>query len=64
MYFTYQAESKTFEQLAAFEVGTMNLSGQGEPEQVNYVSATASLFLAIGVAPRLGRAFTPEESDP
>jgi predicted permease len=64
MYFTYQAESKTFDHLAAYVAGTMNLSGQGEPEQVNYVRATASVFPAIGVAPWLGRTFTPEEDQP
>jgi predicted permease len=64
MYFTFQAESKTFDHLAAYESATMNLSGQGEPEQVNYVRATASVFPAIGVAPRLGRTFTPEEDQP
>jgi len=64
MYFTFQAESKTFDHLAAYESATMNLSGQGEPEQFNYVRATASVFPAIGVAPRLGRAFTPEEDQP
>jgi len=64
MYSTFQAESKTFDHLAAYESATMNLSGQGEPEQVNYVRATASVFPAIGVAPRLGRTFTPEEDQP
>jgi putative ABC transport system permease protein len=64
MYFTFQAESKTFDHLAAYESATMNLSGQGEPEQVNYVRATASVFPAIGVAPRLGRTFTPEDDQP
>src|SRR5262245_33436151 len=64
MYFTFQAESKTFDHLAAYIAGTRVLRGQGEPEQVNSVMATASVFQAIGVAPLLGRTFTPEEDQP
>jgi putative ABC transport system permease protein len=64
MYFTFQAESKTFDHLAAYIAGTRVLRGQGEPEQVNTVVATASVFPAIGVPPWLGRVFTPEEDQP
>jgi len=64
MYFNYQAESKTFDYLAAYDSGSKNLREQGEPEVVNIVTATASVFPAIGVAPRLGRTFTPEEEQP
>ena len=61
---TYQAQSQTFAHLAAFEAHTMTLTLQGQTEQINRVSATASLFPTLGVAPRLGRAFTPEEDQP
>src|SRR5262245_61791164 len=54
-YFTFQAESKTFDHLAAYVAGTINLREQGETELVNHVWATASVFPAIGVAPWLGR---------
>jgi putative ABC transport system permease protein len=64
MYFTYQTQSKTFDHLAVFDVGTLDLTGRDEPERVNSVWATASLFPTLGVAPRLGRAFTPEEDRP
>src|SRR5262249_21193873 len=64
VYLTFQAESKTFDHLAAFSAGTIQLAGQDEPERLNSVRATASLFPALGVAPRLGRAFTAEEDRP
>src|SRR5215510_8843183 len=48
-YFTFQAESKTFDHLAAYVAGTINLREQGETELVNHVWATASVFPAIGV---------------
>jgi hypothetical protein len=47
-----------------FVAGTIDLTVQGELEQVNSVTATASLFPALGVTPWLGRAFTPEEDRP
>jgi putative ABC transport system permease protein len=61
-FLTYQAQSKTFAHLAAFEVDTIKPKGQ--MEKINRVRATASLFPALGVAPRLGRVFTPEEDRP
>src|SRR5262245_8323632 len=63
-YFTFQAESKTVDHLAAYIAGSSILRGQGEPEQVNFVVATASVFPTLGVAPLLGRTFTPEEDQP
>jgi putative ABC transport system permease protein len=61
---TYQKQSKTFDGLAAFDAGTTILTAQDESVRVNFVQATASLFPTLGVAPRLGRAFTPEEARP
>lgn len=63
-YRTYQTQSKTFDGLAAFDVYTRILTVQDESAPVNIVQATASLFPTLGVAPRLGRAFTPEEARP
>ncbi|MBO0863047.1 MAG: ABC transporter permease, partial [Chloracidobacterium sp.] len=63
-YRTYQTQSKTFDGLAAFDVDTRILTVQDESVPINFVQATASLFPTLGVAPRLGRAFTPEETRP
>jgi len=60
-YYTWQAQSKTFEHLVAYQSGNMYLTGRGEPERLDYVRATANLFPALGVASQLGRAFAPEE---
>ena len=64
MYLTFQAQSRTFEHLAGYVAGTMTLMGQEEPERINSVWATASVFSTLGVKPRLGRAFTLEEDRP
>ncbi|HEY7180677.1 MAG TPA: ABC transporter permease, partial [Blastocatellia bacterium] len=61
-YYHWQAESKSFDQLVAYYSGNLYLAGEGEPERLDYVEATANLFPALGVAPQLGRAFTPEEN--
>src|SRR5215475_12724561 len=61
---TYQTQSKTFDGLAAFDVGGGSLTTPDGPVGVNIVHATASLFPTLGVSPKLGRAFTPEEARP
>jgi putative ABC transport system permease protein len=63
VYFKFQAESKTLDHLAAYEVSTMEVEGGNEPD-VNFARATASVFPTLGVAPLLGRAFTAEEDQP
>jgi predicted permease len=63
-YLLWQAESKSFEHLVAFNWGNTYLTGRGEPERLDSVWATANLFPALGVAPQLGRTFTPEEDRP
>jgi predicted permease len=60
----WQAESKAFDDLVLFEPGQISLTGRGEPERLDAVWATANLIPALGVAPQLGRAFTPEEDRP
>jgi putative ABC transport system permease protein len=44
--------------------GQIYLTGRGEPERLDCVKATANLFPALGIAPQLGRAFTPHEDRP
>jgi putative ABC transport system permease protein len=63
-YFYWQAQSKSFDHLVAYHSGNIYLTGLGEPERLDYVEATANLFPALGVAPHLGRVFTPEEHQP
>src|SRR5262249_34447903 len=63
-YLNWQAESKSFEHLVAFGSGAVNWTGGGEPQRLSSVWVTANTFFALGVAPQLGRAFTPEEDRP
>jgi predicted permease len=63
-YFHWQEQSKFFEHLVAYYSGNIYLMGRGEPERLDSIRATANLFPALGVAPHLGRTFTPEEHRP
>ena len=60
----YKSQVKSFDQLAAFDTATYNLS-QGElPERVFGATVSADLFPLLGVQPIRGRTFRPEECAP
>lgn len=61
-YFTWKHENQVFSDVAATEpYDSVNLTGQGEPERISAIRATANYFPVIGVAPELGRAFSAGE---
>src|SRR5262247_2081352 len=57
----WRKQQTVFEQLAAYEFATFNLTGDGEPERVFALGVTANLFPTLGIPPALGRNFLPEE---
>ncbi|HEX2271115.1 MAG TPA: ABC transporter permease, partial [Pyrinomonadaceae bacterium] len=57
----WQKQQTPFEQLAAAELTTFNLTGSGEPQRIPALRITANLIPTLGVAPVLGRSFLPEE---
>ncbi|MDQ3918701.1 MAG: ABC transporter permease [Acidobacteriota bacterium] len=57
----YRSQSRSFEHVAAFATGALNLTGSGEPEQLKATWASAELFPALGSAPSEGRTFSAEE---
>jgi putative ABC transport system permease protein len=62
-YRDWQSQNKVFEQLAALTSSNagMNLTGVGEPVQVEAAPVTSNFFATLGVRPELGRVFLPEE---
>jgi putative ABC transport system permease protein len=56
-----RAETRSFRQIAGFERREFSLTGGGEPERVEGIVATASLFDTLGTRPSNGRAFTETE---
>ena len=56
-YLDWRAQSKSFEAMAAYQLGSRNLQGIDVPERVNTLSATAGLLPLVGGRPLIGRAF-------
>jgi predicted permease len=57
-------ETKAFQDLGAFKRDSFNFIGAGEPELLEGLRASTRFFPALGVAPELGRTFTPDEDSP
>ena len=57
----WQKQQTTFEDLAASELTTFNLTGAGEPQRIPALRVTANLIPTLGVAPALGRSLLPDE---
>ena len=56
--------SMAFQELAAFNFSNWNGTGLGDPVVVHGQEVTANFFTTLGVQPRLGRGFRPEEESP
>ena len=63
-YFDYRSQNHVFDDMAAYAIGTLSLTGSGEPERVAAMGGSASLFTVLAVPPVLGRTFTDEEDKP
>ncbi|MFL6207324.1 MAG: ABC transporter permease [Pyrinomonadaceae bacterium] len=60
----WQAQSKAFEQMAAFYDARFNLTGAGEPLAAQAQVATVNLFSVLGADAMLGRTFAAEDGEP
>jgi predicted permease len=60
-YGAFSERQQSFEDLAIYGDKHFDLTGEGRPERVEGARISSSLFALLGVAPRLGRAFTDEE---
>lgn len=63
-YLAIASQSQSFENLSAFRSWSWQLTGGGEPEQLQGVRVSANFFASVGMNPMLGRAFVTEEDDP
>lgn len=57
----WKAQSHSFKDMAALEIGTGTVTGFGEPEQVPALRVSTNLLTMLGARPALGRVFTPED---
>jgi putative ABC transport system permease protein len=60
---TYMRDAHGFSSLGAYQPSTYELSGLGDPAQINAARLTASMFPALGISPLMGRAFTRQEDE-
>lgn len=63
-YEALRGQSQAFEELAASVEAGFVLTGGGEPEKVEARRVTASFFPLLGVPPRIGRVFSPDDDRP
>jgi putative ABC transport system permease protein len=60
----WRDRNKTFQGMSGMTSDTYNLTGVGEPEEINAATVSINFFQLIGVNPILGRVFTAEEEQP
>jgi putative ABC transport system permease protein len=58
------ANTRAFEEVAAFESDQFNLNGATDVERVDGIRASADFFKVLGIQPRSGRTFLAEEDHP
>jgi len=63
-YVDWKAQNRVFEDMAAINWRSFNLTDEGEPEKVEAQAVTANFFPLLGVKPDLGRVFNAEEDQP
>jgi len=57
----FQQQCQAFEQIAAYAIQGLNLTGVDQPERVRGATISANLFPTLRVQPQLGRNFTVDE---
>ena len=60
---TYPRDTRSFSSLGGFQDASYELSGVGEPGQVNAARMTPGAFAALEITPLLGRVFTTQDDE-
>lgn len=63
-YLDWRKQNRVFDPIAIYGFHGMNLTGRVQPESVIAAKVPADFFKVLGVRPRVGRAFTPDEEQP
>ena len=63
-YSDWNRQSKSFEQIAAFNSTIVEVTGNGEPAKIWASLVSPNFFQTIGTLPRVGRDFRPEDDVP
>ena len=59
----WKAQSRSFEALAIYATGDVNMTGGDEPERIGAAAVSGDFFRAIGAQPARGRAVLPEDTE-
>ena len=60
-YLDWRAQSKSFEDMAAFDIADDDAGGSDEPERILAEFVSAPYFSLLGVTPARGRTFSADE---
>jgi predicted permease len=60
----YRTRGQAFASVAGYEQTAFNLTGVDEPERIRALVGTPDLLSTLGIAPAIGRSFTPDEAVP
>ncbi len=60
---SYMKDTHAFSALGAYQQTGYELSGSGDPAQINAARLTASIFPVLGISPIMGRPFTQQEDE-
>ena len=60
-YLDWEKQTNSYEYIAAYSGAGLNLTGEGEPQRLVGVKATAHYFDVYGIKPVIGRFLSPEE---
>jgi predicted permease len=60
----FRARNKSFESMAAYTRGDLQLSGSGDPVKLNGFQITSGYFHVLGLKPKLGREFDEQAEIP
>lgn len=59
----WQTQNRSLSSMAAYNAGTVTLTGSGNPRQIDFVQATPRLFDVLKAQPMMGRGFAVEEGE-
>lgn len=60
----FQQQSQAFDQIGAYSIEGLNLTGVDQPERLRGAAISANMFPTLRVQPQLGRNFASEEAQP
>ncbi len=63
-FLAWKERNRTFEDLAIFTTSSVNLTGEGEPEELEGLNVAANLLGMVGAQPVAGRVFAGGEDEP